>query len=385
MRIIKNYTIRQIDGQYYLMPFAQNVALHMPSIQLNASGLFICRHLMEECSTEALLSDAYQFYEAQTSAEKAQIRTDFHAFLEKLASYHILQNTTPHFHPQKFLKIGPLFVGISGDLSCLAASMSAFSCEEPVSVDQHWIFAPACHLAPVTGTILVRTEELDILETVDEYILQFKMTTHLKESWLKKDGSAAVFFFSPHAINSDEAKEKCRDEIFHACRFAFSLIAQKNDLFLLHSASVLYQKKALLFSASSGTGKSTQAALWHTCLDTPLLNGDLNLLGMENGIPVIYGIPWCGTSMQYVTDTYPLGTIVFLKQAPNDSVSLLNSSSAQMQLLKRLISPLWTEDMLNKELAFVKQYTSQLSLFSFACTKTDTAVCTLQSAIESIF
>lgn len=59
-------------------------------------------------------------------------------------------------------------------------------------------------------------------------------------------------------------------------------------------------------------GKSTHTALWHELFGTPYLNGDLNLLGFEDGHITVYGIPWCGTSEIFTTEQYELGGIVLL-------------------------------------------------------------------------
>ena len=62
----------------------------------------------------------------------------------------------------------------------------------------------------------------------------------------------------------------------------FLFAAQKHGKFAIHSASILYKEKAWLFSGHSGMGKSTHTQMWHDLLQTPYLNGDLNLLAMEN-------------------------------------------------------------------------------------------------------
>ncbi len=80
--------------------------------------------------------------------------------------------------------------------------------------------------------------------------------------------------------------------------------------YALHSASNYYQEKAWLYSASSGTGKTTHVKLWEKLYAVQVLNGDLNLLGMEKDEVFVYGIPWCGTSGVYTTKKYPLGGII---------------------------------------------------------------------------
>ena len=111
------------------------------------------------------------------------------------------------------------------------------------------------------------------------------------------------------------------EDLFHALRFAFLILTQQKELYVLHSASFLYRGRAFLVSGSSGTGKSTHSALWHDLYQTPLLNGDLNLLGIRDNIPYAYGLPWCGTSGICTPKDYPLGGIIFLKQAAIDRCS----------------------------------------------------------------
>ena len=59
-------------------------------------------------------------------------------------------------------------------------------------------------------------------------------------------------------------------------------------------------------------GKSTHTALWHELFDTPYLNGDLNLLGLDKDHIIAYGIPWCGTSGIFTAEAYELGGIILL-------------------------------------------------------------------------
>lgn len=93
------------------------------------------------------------------------------------------------------------------------------------------------------------------------------------------------------------------------------------------------------FPAVPEPGKSTHSALWHDLYQTPLLNGDLNLLGIRNSIPYAYGLPWCGTSGICTPKDYPLGGIIFLKQAAIDQVQSLQPDEKVLHILQRMISP----------------------------------------------
>lgn len=72
--------------------------------------------------------------------------------------------------------------------------------------------------------------------------------------------------------------EDCRgclvfDPVF-ASLFALERRMLQKDSFILHSAYIRHRGRAILFSAPSGTGKSTQASLWAQYAGAEIINGD---------------------------------------------------------------------------------------------------------------
>ena len=53
-----------------------------------------------------------------------------------------------------------------------------------------------------------------------------------------------------------------------------SHILLKFDAFVLHGAHIVVDGEAIVFSAPSGTGKSTQAELWRRHRSAAVINGD---------------------------------------------------------------------------------------------------------------
>jgi hypothetical protein len=174
------------------------------------------------------------------------------------------------------------------------------------------------------------------------------------------------------------------EDLFHALRFAFLILAQQKELYVLHSASFLYRGRAFLVSGSSGTGKSTHSALWHDLYQTPLLNGDLNLLGIRDSIPYAYGLPWCGTSGICTPKDYPLGGIIFLKQAAIDQVQSLQPDEKVLHILQRMISPAWTKELLLRNLHFSEALAPLIFSCRLYCTKESSAARTLKAAIDAL-
>ena len=81
MRLSKDLVLRQIAGQWVILPLADNRAGFAEMLRLNASGVMLWHVLEKDCRREALVDALISEY--QISPELAQ--TDVDRFLEKLA------------------------------------------------------------------------------------------------------------------------------------------------------------------------------------------------------------------------------------------------------------------------------------------------------------
>lgn len=142
---------------------------------------------------------------------------------------------------------------------------------------------------------------------------------------------------------------------------------QRGFLFI-HSASVLYKEKLWLFSAKSGTGKSTHANMWQQAGTGKVINGDLNLVGIKNGEASVKGTPWCGTSGIYDLNEYPLGGIAFLVRDESDFVEELPFPEKVVAILRESITPMWDKEKLEKEIEIALQIAKQSVIFKLHCT-----------------
>lgn len=244
------------------------------------------------------------------------------------------------------------------------------------------------------GKTLIRNEELVVCENEQGYIILFPSMNQIREAHMTSDGRFAQIY-----VNGLD-KEKTKEELFHAIRHFFLFFAQRQGFFAIHSASILYRDQVWLFSGHSGMGKSTHTNLWKEQFGTEIINGDLNLIGWSNGEqtnigqsvdksgskghPIVYGMPWCGTSGIASTKSYPLGGIVLLGRSDNDHFELLTNDQKIVRVMQRMISPVWKEEMLNQNLTCAEKLAKQIPIFYFLCTKEPSAAGRMKDAIDQI-
>ena len=108
----------------------------------------------------------------------------------------------------------------------------------------------------------------------------------------------------------------------------------------MHGSSIKYNHSAYLFSAPSGTGKSTHAKLWKRYVDCEIINDDKNIIILENEKLVIYGNPWSGKHHRDNNISAPVKAIVFLSQAKENAIKSISPKEAIVKMLTQVIQPL---------------------------------------------
>ena len=130
--------------------------------------------------------------------------------------------------------------------------------------------------------------------------------------------------------------------------------------FYLHSSSVVYEGRGYLFSADSGTGKSTHTKIWQQVFGerAQIFNDDKPALRCIDGKWYAYGTPWCGKDGINLNAKVPLAGICFLKQGRENSIRRLSPPEAFAMCMAQTQRFYKTE---NAEKHMLLQKTSHLS------------------------
>ena len=155
----------------------------------------------------------------------------------------------------------------------------------------------------------------------------------------------------------------------------------REDAFILHSASVIYEGGAVLFTAPSGTGKSTQADLWKKCLGATGFNGDRNILLRREGKWYVCGIPWCGTSRDCENGIYPLRAIAVVRQAEKDSIKELSQVEKILDISGEMTKNSWDKGFVERAIDLAAHLASEALVVQLNCTMQESAVFCLQEYI----
>ena len=419
MKTMAGYVVRQLADTFYILPTGQRIADRRRCLKINQTGCVIWDLLQKDLSWEELLS-AYMEYvksiemtentktvkpasigEEASTVTVASISSDLSTYVLTLFQFGMIQASAKEMQAFPFApfqakgnayycryNIAGIQVHYKGRKEWLHAFFEPFLEDgkenpsahihmgEQIQISQNWRVRPLSEVPEIAGELLLFGSQLDVYRCSGDYMLRFPSNHHLALCTLSFDGKEAVFYYD------GSTQQEAVDELFYGFRAAFFYLAALHGKYALHSASNYYQEKAWLYSASSGTGKTTHVKLWEKLYAVPVLNGDLNLLGMEKDEVFVYGIPWCGTSGVYTTKKDPLGGIILLKRGTENRVCKLPQDERQLYTAQRMISPAWTEKQVDDSLLFAEKLSDRIPIRQLYCTQEPSAAAVMKEYID---
>ena len=145
---------------------------------------------------------------------------------------------------------------------------------------------------------------------------------------------------------------------------------------------MVVNNKAILFSAPSGTGKSTQAGLWEKYRHANVINGDRSLLCIEDNKLYACGWPICGSSEICFNEKHEVSCIVLLSQAKENTIVNVDYKTSVKKLIGEVTINYHNSTFVNSALDFIDKIISTVPIYHLACDISENAVECLENKIK---
>lgn len=148
-------------------------------------------------------------------------------------------------------------------------------------------------------------------------------------------------------------------------QIAAALPERKGCVF--HGAVCARNGAGYLFTAKSGTGKTTHVERWlRVYPDTVVINGDKPILRERDGVIYAYGTPWAGKEGWNTNTCVPLKAICILERSADNHIERLAVKDASMMILQQIYRPSTPQGMRNT-LQMVDRLCSCTELYRLGC------------------
>ena len=142
----------------------------------------------------------------------------------------------------------------------------------------------------------------------------------------------------------------------------------QDDILLMHGAVVAVDGQTYLFTAKSGTGKTTHTRLWMRQFGdrAVMVNGDKPLLHITSEGVTVYGTPWDGKEHLSTNTSCPLKALCILTRSETNHIERISKKEALPMLCQqsyRPCSPIGAQKML----ALVDRLGSSVPLYRLGC------------------
>ena len=140
------------------------------------------------------------------------------------------------------------------------------------------------------------------------------------------------------------------------------------DTFLMHGSCIAVDGEAFLFTAKSGTGKSTHTRLWRQLFGdrAVMVNDDKPLIRAAKNGAIAYGTPWDGKHRLSTNIAVPLRAVCILERAEKNSIRRITAGEEYPMLLQQIYRPL-DPDAMKKTVELIDRLTASVDLWKLGC------------------
>lgn len=152
--------------------------------------------------------------------------------------------------------------------------------------------------------------------------------------------------------------------------------------FMLHSSAVELDGRAYLFSAPSGTGKSTHTEQWLRLFGerARIINDDTPAICVVDGNILAFGTPWSGKSDLNINVGVPLQGICMLERSTENFIEPLSADKAVFGILNQTVRPP-IESGMDCLLSLIDEVVNRIPMWRMGCNISTAAAQTAYDAM----
>lgn len=155
----------------------------------------------------------------------------------------------------------------------------------------------------------------------------------------------------------------------------------KHNGFLLHSSCINYKNRAYIFTADSGTGKSTHTGLWKRYIEgVEFINDDKPAIRLVDGAYYACGTPWSGKTSLNNDVLLPVGGVALLKRGTVNTIKPAETGKAVTFIIKQTRRP-QSEALLESFAGLLEGFVKTVPIYEFTCDISEQAVKTSFEAL----
>ncbi len=141
-----------------------------------------------------------------------------------------------------------------------------------------------------------------------------------------------------------------------------------SNTIVFHSSALMVDGEAFLFTAPSGTGKSTHANNWRKLLGekVTMINDDKPLVRFVDGAFYVYGSPWQGKHDLGNNCRAKIKAICKLEQAKENKIAPCAVNEMLLTVLNQTVRPSDLSKM-DKTLKIIERLLNEVKLYKLGC------------------
>ena len=229
-------------------------------------------------------------------------------------------------------------------------------------------------------------------DSLREYCREYLIEEYAKKREQGEENAVQQILITQEDIEAEYARIMQSEKDIYTSQYMETLATLRKiadimpiyNRFLMHGAVLSWKNAGYMFTAPSGTGKSTHVALWKKYLgdEVKIINGDKPILAVQQNEIRVYGTPWAGKERWHTNTSVPLKGICFIKQGDENKIGTITPKEALPMLIKQVY---FTEnsEQAGKTMELLNQLFQYVPMYQLECDISEEAVrCSFEMMTE---